>query len=604
MDLIKEIEIAYFRSIYKERVAKFSGTNVVFGRNDAGKSNVLRALNLFFNNESNPDLPFSFSRDFSRARQAEIDERGGKGRKNVYVKIWFRTPTNWRSSLGDEFWVKKQWNVTSDSEPERSSSITRDNGHYLSRFLNRIQFHYVPAIKDRKIFERLLAELYRVIAEEQQFVESLEVFTDELRARTAELSENLGVSLGLKSVISPPDDLTHLFKSLDFHTIGERDTAYSYSLTLQRGDGIQMRHIPEILAFLSDNDRRREFHIWGFEEPENSLELANAIEEAERFVRYGRDGNKQIFLTSHSPAFFALESSEASRYFVTSTNEDGVADSSAIRDLGVNNDDPHQLMGELPHLSVVSSSLRSAQRKIEELNSTRVELESSLDQYHSNILFVEGITDRQVFEASWELLRRSLGGQEELRVIAGGGTDKMHSLARPGRVLSEASPARRLFIVVDNDEAGRALSQNIKHKDPEGGIWTPHKHNDTWWCRLPYSEEMTQTMISLGIQQNKWPGCIENIFSIELRKRARADGAYSLSCVPFPSLMDSGNYERIHETLFDETDDRRFYTLSPEPESKTDFSAWLVEKSEVETGVLAPIVSVLKEMMLSDDRLK
>lgn len=47
MELIKQVEIAYFRSIYKDDLNNCSGTNVIFGRNDAGKSNVLRALNLF-----------------------------------------------------------------------------------------------------------------------------------------------------------------------------------------------------------------------------------------------------------------------------------------------------------------------------------------------------------------------------------------------------------------------------------------------------------------------------------------------------------------------------------------------------------------------------
>lgn len=45
--LIKEVEVAYFRSIYKEQVSNCSNTNILFGRNDSGKSNFLRAINLF-----------------------------------------------------------------------------------------------------------------------------------------------------------------------------------------------------------------------------------------------------------------------------------------------------------------------------------------------------------------------------------------------------------------------------------------------------------------------------------------------------------------------------------------------------------------------------
>ncbi|WP_350147742.1 AAA family ATPase [Pyruvatibacter sp.] len=55
MRLIKEIEIAYFRSLYKERIRHVEDMNIFFGRNDSGKSNVVRALNLFFNGETNPN---------------------------------------------------------------------------------------------------------------------------------------------------------------------------------------------------------------------------------------------------------------------------------------------------------------------------------------------------------------------------------------------------------------------------------------------------------------------------------------------------------------------------------------------------------------------
>ena len=48
MRLISEIEIGYFRSIYKINISNIGDMAVFFGRNDSGKSNILRALNLFF----------------------------------------------------------------------------------------------------------------------------------------------------------------------------------------------------------------------------------------------------------------------------------------------------------------------------------------------------------------------------------------------------------------------------------------------------------------------------------------------------------------------------------------------------------------------------
>jgi predicted ATP-dependent endonuclease of OLD family len=45
--------------------------------------------------------------------------------------------------------------------------------------------------------------------------------------------------------------------------------------------------------------------IWGFEEPENNLEFKYAFEVAEEIKKYSTD--IQIFITTHSPAFYALD---------------------------------------------------------------------------------------------------------------------------------------------------------------------------------------------------------------------------------------------------------------------------------------------------------
>ncbi|MFY7671572.1 AAA family ATPase [Tenacibaculum sp. MEBiC06402] len=57
MQIIKSIRIKYFRSILNTtrgniKYLPTKDLNIIVGSNDAGKSNYLRALNLFFNNES------------------------------------------------------------------------------------------------------------------------------------------------------------------------------------------------------------------------------------------------------------------------------------------------------------------------------------------------------------------------------------------------------------------------------------------------------------------------------------------------------------------------------------------------------------------------
>ena len=50
-DVIKKIEISNFRSIHHQ-IIDCKELNIFSGLNDSGKSNILKALNLFFNNET------------------------------------------------------------------------------------------------------------------------------------------------------------------------------------------------------------------------------------------------------------------------------------------------------------------------------------------------------------------------------------------------------------------------------------------------------------------------------------------------------------------------------------------------------------------------
>ncbi len=581
MKLIKQVEIAYFRSIYKDDLNNCSGTNIIFGRNDAGKSNVLRALNLFFRNETNPNQAFRFERDFSHARRSESTPENDI-RKFVYVKIWFTTPINWRASLGDSFWVKKQWSITNQEDPKFYSSITQPNlQQYLTRFLNKIQFHYIPAIKDRKIFEGLQAEIYKVISEHAEFSGSLINFTEALRNRTQKLTQGLLTSLKINSSVSTPRDLTDLFKSLDFEVTSEEGD--SYSLTLQRGDGIQVRHIPQILSFLSDNSSK-EYHVWGFEEPENSLELANAIEEAKTFLELGKANNKQIFLTSHSPAFFSLKDDGVSKYFVSKTHEHMGRLNSVIKELSEDSTQlPSELMGETPHLPVISSYLEQAHAEIEKSKELSASLEQKLLQHNASIVFVEGATDAAVFAKAWELF---VGGEMPFTFESGGGTTKMEALASNGKIIRTLAPGRAVFALVDNDKEGRELYKNKKLGD--GGIWIQDNSNKVYWCRLPFINELRQLMTNCKVEKSFWPGCLENIFSAEVKYRASEAGFLKLTKTPHNEFFPD-NFGKIVDYISERDDHLHYHILTLIPESKDTFAEWIVKQADQEPELLEPL---------------
>jgi len=72
------------------------------------------------------------------------------------------------------------------------------------------------------------------------------------------------------------------------------------------GDGILMSYIPHFLNYICENITGKYF-IWGFEEPENSLEFTKAASLAEKFNSSFKK-KAQILVTTHSPAFISLGS--------------------------------------------------------------------------------------------------------------------------------------------------------------------------------------------------------------------------------------------------------------------------------------------------------
>ena len=79
MVTIKRVHIKNFRSIVDETI-ELKDFNCFVGKNDSGKSNVLKALNLFFNEKTDFDTPFDFESDYSK-----FAKRGQKQAREISI---------------------------------------------------------------------------------------------------------------------------------------------------------------------------------------------------------------------------------------------------------------------------------------------------------------------------------------------------------------------------------------------------------------------------------------------------------------------------------------------------------------------------------------
>lgn len=194
---IKRIHIKNFRSIVNCTI-NVRQMNIFVGLNDAGKSNVLKALNLFFNGETEPGDKFDFDIDYSRF--APIRNRKAK---EVYISIEIEIPMQYKDHE-DVVWTKtwRRNGLHYDSSKEWSFSAYSK----VPTLLNRISYKYVPAVKSDNYFKMLLSELYLSIAKEangdltrkaREYSTALNDYTNRIGQL---VKENIGIDSGLDNM--------------------------------------------------------------------------------------------------------------------------------------------------------------------------------------------------------------------------------------------------------------------------------------------------------------------------------------------------------------------------------------------------------------------
>ena len=98
---IKEISINRFRSIGKMEI--FVDNITIFsGKNNSGKSNILKALNLFFNKETSFHTQYNHDVDYNKFFRGRLG-----GVRRVTIKILFKGIGN--GALKDDFWIIREF---------------------------------------------------------------------------------------------------------------------------------------------------------------------------------------------------------------------------------------------------------------------------------------------------------------------------------------------------------------------------------------------------------------------------------------------------------------------------------------------------------------
>jgi hypothetical protein len=329
------VAIRNFRSIAQLDLTVGELTALI-GANGSGKSNVLRALNLFFNGvvegATPPDLKIDFYKPSRTTKNRFIE-----------VEVEFSLPSvfaihkSLRDSLGGvgirsagHFHLRKRWErdpLREDALPETIlirqhgdrdfRTLTTDEARAANRFLQLIRFRYIPnhvhpsellAAENAALQEVLLRGVRRALR---------------ASAATVDLDTLLRtMSDAAKDVVAPVTDVLRVspgpVEALEVTTPGEwAEVIWTLALKMrskegvfdvaQHGSGNQTFLMYALIAFL-DSRFNEEFGwhqatIWAVEEPESFLHADLETQLADFLMQACAGPRFQAFLTTHQLLF-------------------------------------------------------------------------------------------------------------------------------------------------------------------------------------------------------------------------------------------------------------------------------------------------------------
>jgi hypothetical protein len=329
MQLIKKIEIHRFRSISDISIEAAELT-ILSGLNNSGKSNVLRALNLFFNGETSYGSPFNFRKDYNRAFTGQA-----RGKREIKITLHFdgqgeaalKYPFNISRSFEDGPTGTGRYEFHS-SNKEIEKKLERSDGNVrrqFTTFINKILFFYVPAVRDRDFVQSLLLNFERLIEDDRDsnFEGKLTELSSILEQKSVDISKDFESFIGLPTEARLSTNMTDILSAIEVNVDSGIEvlrrtkgtpTWQKVKINLfSSGDGVLMSYLAYFLAHISKKLQNRKI-IWGFEEPENSLEYSKIQKLADDFTtKFKKDA--QIFITTHAPAFINLRNDPATSFY-------------------------------------------------------------------------------------------------------------------------------------------------------------------------------------------------------------------------------------------------------------------------------------------------
>lgn len=447
MVTISSVRISGFRSIRSLHIEHLGDFTVLAGLNNSGKSNVLRALNLFFNGEVEPGRPLDLGNDFHAPSKKK------KLKQRIRVDVAFTLPSQFRfrQSLGGveqalggrQFSIGKEWTFGTAGPAvylNRSvASLSDAQSRLIQQFLDLVHFRYIP---NRVLpVEIVRAESTNLQALLQRRLSLSRESSQDVFNRLGEVAQNVFQNVArevtrrvpqISSVsLKTPDSLAEVLLGFALNVV---DDGGELADEMQ-GSGLQS-FLMLTMLHLIDTDFGgsfgwRQSAVWAVEEPESSMHFGLERQTASflRHVSQAESSRLQIISTTHSEAMMQFATTHA---FVTKENGETRADICGLASL------------------VERGALTGISRGVHPL----------LLCPHKPLLLVEGKFDQRVISVCLQFLGyRSRIEVETLASLgegggAGGHPNMKQYLDRNIPVLRQRQPSSPVVVVLDWESHG------------------------------------------------------------------------------------------------------------------------------------------------------
>lgn len=323
-----EFSVTNFRSITKAHKINLNNFTVLVGKNNEGKSNLLRALDVAMTVMSNHNKN-SYNRDIDNKYNWKTDfpiqNQNRKSGLETIFKLQFqlnddefrefgkKTKLRGNNIIAIEIRIGKN-NEPKVSVPKRGTYTYNQKSNLITQFISeRINMNYIPAVRTEEqaldILKNVIRSEMRSLNQNQEYVEASKKIQELENVLFEELSERVSPSLreflpNLKkfSIKSNQNNfINRTVRSIDI----EIDDGVSTSISF-KGDGIKSL---VTLAILKDRGAEEGVSIVAIEEPESHLH-PGAIHSLVEVLR-NLSEHSQVILTTHNPLFVQQNSIES-----------------------------------------------------------------------------------------------------------------------------------------------------------------------------------------------------------------------------------------------------------------------------------------------------